>query len=121
MLPEGMRVFTFVLAMCLDASSRRCPMHRYVGLDVHLRSTTIAMIAANGKRIETLVVETHGQALVEAIRLIPGRLRPRAAAPVDCAVAEGSAAARTTAGARAHLKRDTLDRLWRLARSSRGR
>jgi predicted ATPase len=49
-------------------------MDRYVGLDVHLRSTTIAVLSASGKRIKTLVVETHGQALVEAIRLIPGRL-----------------------------------------------
>lgn len=49
-------------------------MRRFVGLDVHLRSTTIAVVAANGKRIKTFVVETNGQALVEAIRLIPGEL-----------------------------------------------
>jgi hypothetical protein len=49
-------------------------MHRYVGLDVHLRSTTIAVISATGKRIKTMVVETNGQALVEAMRLTPGTL-----------------------------------------------
>jgi len=49
-------------------------MDRYVGLDVHLRSTTIAVISATGKRIRTLVVETNGQALVEAMRLTPGQL-----------------------------------------------
>ena len=49
-------------------------MDRYVGLDVHLRSTTIAVISATGKRVKTLVVETNGQALVEAMRLTPGQL-----------------------------------------------
>lgn len=49
-------------------------MDRYVGLDVHAKSTTVAVILASGKRWKSYLVETNGQCLVEAIRLIPGRL-----------------------------------------------
>jgi transposase len=48
-------------------------MDRYIGLDVHAASTTIAIVSASGKRLGSQVVETNGQALVEAIKLIPGR------------------------------------------------
>ena len=49
-------------------------MDRYIGLDVHAQSTTVAVILASGKRWKSWLVETNGQSLVEAIRLIPGRL-----------------------------------------------
>jgi len=48
-------------------------MERYLGLDVHAASSTLAVISASGKRLQTHVVETNGRALVEAVRLIPGR------------------------------------------------
>jgi transposase len=45
---------------------------RYIGLDVHMASTTFAVMGENGKRLGTYVVETNGQALVEQIKTIPG-------------------------------------------------
>ena len=48
-------------------------MERYLGLDVHAASCTLAVISQTGKRLKDLPVETNGQALVEAIRMIPGR------------------------------------------------
>jgi transposase len=48
-------------------------MERYLGLDVHAQSCTLAVISEAGKRLKDLVIETNGQALIEAIRLIPGR------------------------------------------------
>jgi len=47
-------------------------MQRYIGLDVHAASCTIAVISEHGKRLKDVPVETNGQALVEAIRAIPG-------------------------------------------------
>ena len=48
-------------------------MERYLGLDVHAASCTLAVISQTGKRLKDLPVETNGQALVEAVRMIPGR------------------------------------------------
>lgn len=48
-------------------------MERYLGLDVHAASSMLVVISASGKRLQTHVVEKNGRALVEAIRLIPGR------------------------------------------------
>jgi transposase len=48
-------------------------MERYIGLDVHAASCTIAIMSEAGKRLKDFPVETNGQALVEAIRMIPGR------------------------------------------------
>ncbi len=47
-------------------------MERYLGLDVHAASCTLAIISEAGRRIKDFPVETNGQALVEAIRMIPG-------------------------------------------------
>ena len=47
-------------------------MERYLGLDVHAASCTLAVISQAGKRLKDFPVETNGQALVEAIRMIPG-------------------------------------------------
>ncbi len=46
-------------------------MERYIGLDVHAASCTLAVISQTGKRLKDFPVETNGQALVEAIRMIP--------------------------------------------------
>ncbi len=48
-------------------------MERYLGLDVHAASSTLAVISKAGRQLQTNVVETNGRALVEAIRLVPGR------------------------------------------------
>jgi hypothetical protein len=48
-------------------------MERYLGLDVHAQSCTLAVISQAGKRLKDVVIETNGQALIEAVRMIPGR------------------------------------------------
>lgn len=49
-------------------------MHRYVGLDVHARSCTYAVVSASGKRLSSGILETNGRVLLEALRAIPGDL-----------------------------------------------
>jgi transposase len=48
-------------------------MDRYIGLDVHAQSCTIAVVGPSGKRIRLWVVDTKGEALIQAIRSVPGR------------------------------------------------
>jgi transposase len=48
-------------------------MDRYLGLDSHAASCTLAVIGPSGKRLKSMVVETNGAALLEAVRSIPGR------------------------------------------------
>ncbi len=48
-------------------------MDRYIGLDVHMQTCTLAVVGPSGKRLTSRVVETNGRALVEAIRSIPGQ------------------------------------------------
>ncbi len=47
-------------------------MERHIGLDVHAASCTLAVISQAGKRLKDFPVEINGQALVEAVRMIPG-------------------------------------------------
>ena len=47
-------------------------MERYIGMDVHAASCTLALISEKGRKLKDFPVETNGQALVEAIRMIPG-------------------------------------------------
>ncbi len=47
-------------------------MERYIGTDVHAASCTLAVISEKGRKLRDFPVETNGQALVEAIRMIPG-------------------------------------------------
>ncbi len=49
-------------------------MERYIGLDVHARSCTVAVVSAAGKRLGLKVVETSGTALKQAFAEIPGNL-----------------------------------------------
>ncbi len=49
-------------------------MKRYIGLDVHAASTTLAVMSASGKVLQTVVVETNGQALIEVLKSITGEL-----------------------------------------------
>jgi hypothetical protein len=48
-------------------------MERYIGMDVRAASCTLAMISEKGCKPKDFPVETNGQALVDAIRMIPGR------------------------------------------------
>jgi hypothetical protein len=48
-------------------------MERYIGLDAHAASCTLAVISQTGRRLKDFAVETNGQALVEAVRMIPGQ------------------------------------------------
>lgn len=50
-------------------------MERYIGLDVHSQSCTVAVMGASGHRIGLQVVETSGAGLRQAIRAIPGAKR----------------------------------------------
>jgi hypothetical protein len=45
----------------------------YIGTDVHAASRTLAVISNTGRKLRNFPVETHGQARVEAVRMIPGR------------------------------------------------
>lgn len=47
-------------------------MERYIGLDVHAASCTLAIVSGTGRRLRDFPVETSGQALIEAISAIPG-------------------------------------------------
>ena len=47
-------------------------MERYLGLDVHAASCTLAVISEKGRKLRDFPVETNGHALVEAVRMIPG-------------------------------------------------
>ena len=48
-------------------------MERYIGLDVHAASVTVAVVSETGKRSGSSVVETNGRALVECVKNLPGR------------------------------------------------
>jgi transposase len=49
-------------------------MDRYIGLDVHSQSCTIAVEDARGKRLTERVLETNGKVLVECLQGIAGTL-----------------------------------------------
>jgi len=49
-------------------------MDRYVGLDAHAETCTLAVMSPTGRRLTSRVVETNGRALVEAIGGISGQL-----------------------------------------------
>ncbi len=49
-------------------------MERYIGLDVHAQSCTLAVVSSAGKRLGLHVVETNGAALKQALAAIPGNL-----------------------------------------------
>lgn len=47
-------------------------MQRYIGLDAHAQSCTLAVMTATGRRSKELVVETRAEVLREALRAIAG-------------------------------------------------
>lgn len=48
-------------------------MERYIGLDAHAASCTLAVVGPSGKRLRELVVETSGEALIGTICSIRGQ------------------------------------------------
>ena len=46
-------------------------MDRYIGLDAHTSSCTVAVMGQSGKRLHSQVVETNARALIEVIRAVP--------------------------------------------------
>jgi transposase len=48
-------------------------MDRYIGVDVHAQSCTLAVLGPSGKRLGCEVVETNASALIGALKRIPGR------------------------------------------------
>ena len=46
-------------------------MERYIGLDAHTSSCTVATIGQSGKRLGSQVVETNAKALIDVIRAVP--------------------------------------------------
>ena len=48
-------------------------MDKYIGIDVHAASCTIAVVDARGKQTGSHVVATNGQEIVECLRAIPGQ------------------------------------------------
>jgi transposase len=48
-------------------------MERFIGIDVHKDSSTVAVMGPSGKKIRCDVVETNGAVLVEMMKQIPGK------------------------------------------------
>jgi transposase len=48
-------------------------MERYIGIDVHAQSCTVAVLGPSGKRLATEVVATQGDALVSFVQRVKGR------------------------------------------------
>ena len=48
-------------------------MNKYLGLDVHSSSCTLAVTSEAGKRLACHVVDTNGAALVDAVRGVAGK------------------------------------------------
>ena len=47
-------------------------MDRYIGLDAHASSSTVAVVGPSGRRLQSQVVETNAGALIRVLRGIPG-------------------------------------------------
>ena len=48
-------------------------MDRYIGLDAHSASCTVAVVGPSGRRLQHQVLETNGRSLVNFIKTVPGR------------------------------------------------
>jgi transposase len=63
-----------VHSLCIDPERRRTAVERYLGMDAHAASCTLAILSATGKLMRQDVVETNGGALIRYLRGIPGNL-----------------------------------------------
>ncbi len=50
-------------------------MDRYIGLDAHTSSCTVAVIGPSGRKLQTRVIETNAKALIDFIHTIPKNRR----------------------------------------------
>ena len=50
-------------------------MDRYIGLDSHASSCTVAVIGPSGRKLQCQVIETNAKALINFIRTIPKNRR----------------------------------------------
>jgi transposase len=57
-------------------------MTRFIGIDIHKASTTVAVVGSSGRLLSTHVVETSSRPLVEAVKLVR---KPRYLCFEDCA------------------------------------
>jgi transposase len=48
-------------------------MERYIGIDVHAQSCTVAVMGPSGKQLSSSVVETRGEAVLEAVKTVTGQ------------------------------------------------
>ncbi len=49
-------------------------MERYLGIDPHRDSCTLALVSPRGKKVKQMVVPTEGSALVQTVRELRGPL-----------------------------------------------
>ncbi|MBU1446639.1 transposase, partial [Patescibacteria group bacterium] len=49
-------------------------MKRYIGIDVHSSSCTLGVLSEKGRKLNSMVVETNGKALVDTLQTVPGEL-----------------------------------------------
>ena len=49
-------------------------MDRYIGLDAHASSCTIAMVGPSGRRLQSQVLETNARVLIDFLKAIPRKL-----------------------------------------------
>jgi hypothetical protein len=47
-------------------------MNKYIGLDAHSASCTVAVVGPSGRHLSSQVLETNGKALIEFVRSVPG-------------------------------------------------
>lgn len=99
-------------------------MERYIGLDAHAQSCTLAVMSGTGKRVRLQVVETNGAALKQALRVIAGTKRvcleegTQSAWLYELLRSEADEVVVTMAGKRPGPKDDARD-AWTLAESLR--
>ena len=49
-------------------------MDRYIGLDAHSSSCTVAVVGPSGRRLQSQVLETNAKVLIDFLKTIPGTL-----------------------------------------------
>jgi hypothetical protein len=50
-------------------------MDRYIGLDAHSSSCTVAVVGTSGRRAQSQAPETNAKVLIDFLKTIPGTLR----------------------------------------------
>src|SRR5512146_3544672 len=68
-----LRQATLNLSRAQPPAKEERRMERYIGIDVHARSCTCAVVGPTGKRLRVDVVDTQGETLVRWIEGIAGK------------------------------------------------